>query len=226
MCSSDLPSAPEPVALATPAPADPPAEATVTPTVPVLPTSWTLDPARSSLYVQVFKDPTTTAAGLSHDHVIAATGWSGSVTWPADLSGCAVSVSVPTSGLRADADAMRARVGYESRLSEDQRKEITGHFLAADQLDAARFPTLTFEATGCESAKDRVRVTGALTIHGVAKTIMVPLKVSVTDTTFAAAGTFTARATDFGFSPFTALLGALKNKDEMTFTLDVKGSPR
>jgi hypothetical protein len=39
-----------------------------------------------------------------------------------------------------------------------------------------------------------------------------------------AAGTFSAKATDFGFEPYSALLGALKNRNEMKFTVDVKGA--
>lgn len=188
------------------------------------PDAYTLDPEASALYVQVFRDARTIGAGLAHDHVVAATGWTGEVRWdPADPAACEVRIVVPVSGLRADEDAARARVG-EAPIDEGQRARIAESMRGPSQLDAAAFPTITYTATRCEPVGDTVRVTGDLTIHGVTRTVTTPMRVKADGTTFAASGTFTAKATDFGFAPYSALLGALRNVDEMTFTVDVKGS--
>ena len=196
----------------------------VAPTVEAKPVTYTLDATKSSLYVQVFKDPTTVAADLSHDHVVAATGWTGTVTWGAGP--CAVDISVPVAGLRNDDDAMRKRVGYDVMLDEGQRADVKANMLGASQLDASRSPTITYKAASCEATDATWKVTGALTIRGVAKRVITTLKVSADGARFSASGKFTAKTTDFGFEPFSAMLGALKNKAEMKFTLDVVGTAK
>lgn len=207
----------------TPAPAATP-EPVAAPVVEAKPVTYTLDAAKSSLYVQVFKDPTTVAADLSHDHVVAATGWTGTVTWGAGP--CAVDISVPVSGLRNDDDAMRKRVGYDVMLDEGQRADVKANMLGASQLDASRSPTITYKAMSCEATDATWKVTGALTIRGVAKRVITTLKVSADGARFSASGKFTAKTNDFGFEPFSAMLGALKNKAEMKFTLDVVGAAK
>lgn len=207
-----------------------PASTPVTPPAPAAAPAaadYTLDPGKGSLYVQVFKEGSTIASGLSHDHVMSATGWNGTVHWdPADPSACKVDIRVPVSGLRVDDEATRKRVGYDVMLDADQREEVKSNMLAAGQLDARRFSDITFTATGCEAAGDRVKVTGKLSVHGVAKSVASTMKITSDGSTFSAAGTFTAKATDFGFQPYSALLGALKNQNEMKFTVDVRGASK
>ncbi|MDP2305960.1 MAG: YceI family protein [Pseudomonadota bacterium] len=218
--------APSPGAAATPPPLA--TSGATSPTAPA-PTAadYTLEPGKSTLYVQVFKSPDTLASGASHDHVVAATGWSGTVRWdPSAPSACKVDIRVPVSGLRPDEDAMRKRVGYEVMLSASQREKIGEQMRAASQLDAARFGDITFAATRCEAVGEQVKVSGSLTVHGVAKTVTSTMKIRGDGQSFSASGTFTAKATDFGFEPYSALLGALKNENEMKFTLDVRGARR
>ncbi len=51
------------------------------------------------------------------------------------------------------------------------------HLRGPDFFNAKQFPTLTFESTKVEKAKgDDLKVTGKLTMHGVTKTITVPVK--------------------------------------------------
>jgi polyisoprenoid-binding protein YceI len=243
--ASNTPANPEPAAskgvtppakaatpLATPSePAPAPVTTQVVPDTPAAPVAtvadYTLDPGKSSLYVQVFKDSGTLASGLSHDHVVTATGWSGSVRWdPSSPAACKVDITVPVSGLRPDEEAMRKRVGYDVMLEPSQREEVKGNMLAAGQLDAKRFGSITFASTRCEAAGDKVKVTGTLTVHGVPKAVTSTMKLAGDGKTLTASGTFTAKATDFGFDPYTALLGALKNKNEMKFTVDVRGAAK
>ena len=202
----------------------------VAPVAPSGPRTYALDPVKSSIYVQVYKDPNTIAQGLSHDHVVAATGWSGSVVWDrARAEACAVQVSVPVLGLVNDAVGLRKRVGYDTTLTDDQRAEVKDHMLAPGQLDAANFPKITFVSTSCSgtlgaNGDGAVTVAGMFTLHGVAKAIAPKMTVHVDDHSFTARGSFTVNTTDFGFAPYTALLGALKNNNAMKFTVDVVGS--
>lgn len=196
------------------------------------PRSYTLDPGSSELYVQVYKDPNTLASGLSHDHVIVANGWTGTAEWDAaDVGRCKVFLSVPVAKLVNDETAMRQKVGYSTVLSDGDRADIKEHMLGDGQLDAAKYPNITFTSTSCaangdSSSSGRVNVTGTFTMHGTAKTITIPMKVSATDADFSAAGFFTVNQTDFGFQPFSALGGTLKNKNEVRFTIKAKGKAK
>jgi len=174
----------------------------------------------------VYKDPDTVAAGLSHDHVMVASGWSGTVRWdPADPASCMVEVRVPVSGLQVDPAAWRTRVGYDTTLDDAQRAQIRDHMLSGDQLDAGHHTDMRFVASSCAVSGTKVKVTGTLTIRGVAVTVSPTLALQADATSFSAAGSLAIKATSFGFSPYTAMLGALKNRDDMKLTLDLHGAP-
>lgn len=50
------------------------------------------------------------------------------------------------------------------------------HLRSADFFDVEKFPTLTFKSTSVkEVAKGKLKVTGTLTLHGVSKTIVIPV---------------------------------------------------
>ena len=69
-----------------------------------------------------------------------------------DLTKSSVSVTIPL-------DALDTKV---AKLDE--------HLKSADFLDAAKFPSVTFKSTKVEAAgKDKLKVSGDLTIHGVTK---------------------------------------------------------
>jgi polyisoprenoid-binding protein YceI len=206
----------EPVAAAEPS-AEPAEEPEPVPAA--VASTYTVNAGNSSLYVQVFKDADTMGAGLSHDHVMLARGWSGTVRWhPSDASECLIEVSLPVSKLAVDTASMRSAVGYDSELSDSQRETVKKNMLARDQLDAGSHPNITFRSTSCSGTTGTVQVTGSLSIRGVSKQITVPLSVSL-DGGFSARGSFRARHSDFGFQPYTAMMGALKNRDQMTFTI-------
>lgn len=197
-----------------PAPAAAPAAA---PTI----ATYTLDPIKSALYVQVYKDPSTLGAGLSHDHVVAATAWSGKVTWDtANVGACKVSITVPTSGLVNDESSLRAKVGYTTMLDDGDRAEVKEHMLAADQLAASSFPNITFTSTSCAAPGT---VSGTMSIHGVGKAVSAPFTITADGTNFTAKGSWKVKLSDFGVAPFSALFGQLKNLDEVKFTIDAKG---
>lgn len=189
-----------------------------------LPAVYQLDPAASAVYVRLDKDPSTMASRLAHDHVIVATGWVGRVTWGGP-GGCDVDVRVPTTGLLVDAPAWRRRVGLAKTVTEGQREDIRTHMLAEAQLSAAEHPWITFRAARCDGPPGSLVAHGTLSVRGVAHEVAVPVTVQVDGTHLSVQGQFTARATDFGFQPYSALLGAVKNRDEMTFVFDVTGVP-
>ncbi|MCY1074359.1 YceI family protein [Archangium lansingense] len=188
--------------------------------------TYTFDPGleRSHLYVQIF------SASLGHDHVVRATDWWGSLAFdPANLSGCAVSVTVQVEGLEPERDEMRDLTGQD-RVSQSDRDQIREHLRAKDQLNLEEHKTLEFTSKSCAltgekgaAGLSRVEVTGELKLRGVTREVKLPLEVAVDEEQVAARGVLTTRHSDFGFEPYSMMGGLFKNKDELYFVVDVRG---
>lgn len=183
-----------------------------------------LSPAASELTVQVFKDTSSLAARLSHDHVIWATQMTGSLTWSNDASACGLELKVPILGLRVDPPHLRERLRLGSALSDKDQRETAKNMRAKSQLWADRFPVITFRSTSCAPASDGLQLTFDMSIRGRTVSRAVDLSVQIEGDRVTADARFSARATDFGFTPYSALMGALKNQDEMVFSARLVGS--
>ena len=66
----------------------------------------------------------------------------------------------------------------------------------------------------------QVRTTGDLTINGTTHTIQMNVRGKATDSGFRFTGQHALKMTDFGISPPTAMLGALKTGDQVTVHFD------
>ncbi len=194
-------------------------------TVQAEPRQYVLDPDKSKLYVQVFKDDSTLAAALAHDHVVLATGWQGKVLVdPEKLTDCVVEVTIPVAGLRADLPEMRTLVGYKKMLSDYRQQTVGKHMRAKKQLDADNFPQITFRSQSCSGTKKELLVHGDLTIRGKSKVVAIPLQVFQGDKSIRVKGNFTAQHSDFGFAPYRAFFGAVKNRQDILFVINVVGT--
>ena len=215
----------DPAAAPAATPVAPSASATAAPSAG--PVTYTLDAKKSWLYVQIYNDTTSLASRLGHDHAIKATEFTGKVVWDtANAGACVVDITLPVAALRPDPPGMRERAGLsaDGAVSEGNLETIRENFLGKNQLDAATYPTISYKSTSCEGTTGKVKVNGNLTMRGVTKPVSVTLDVKPDGSSFAAAGSFGTTHTNFGFKPFAALGGTLKNKDELKFVIDVVGT--
>jgi polyisoprenoid-binding protein YceI len=193
-------------------------------TAEAAPTTYALS---GTLYVRVFKDTTTLASDLSHDHVVVAKGWTGTATWdPEDAGSCKMDISVPVAQLEVDDSSMRAKVGLEGTLDEGMRADVKENMLDDEQLDGGTYKTITWKASGCEVKVDKVDMTGDMTIHGKSKKLTVSLEMGGDGSSFHAKGSTRLKATDYGFEPFTAMFGALANENEMPLVVSIEGKSK
>lgn len=58
-------------------------------------------------------------------------------------------------------------------------------------------------------------------MHGVTKRITVPVTVTITPQQLRAMGSYTLKQTDFGIKPYSAGLGAVKVKNEVTVNFSI-----
>jgi polyisoprenoid-binding protein YceI len=207
----------------------PPAEDVPVEQVPAAqgPTNYTVDGVASSLYVIIRNDTSAMMSGMGHDHVIVATQSSGSVTWdPSGSSPCKVAISVPTAGLHGDPAGFRDKAGLDDNtISASKMQDMESNMHGKHQLISKSFPVISFEAASCSGTTGAVSVTGAMSIRGVSKNFTIPMKVEVGPDRFHGTGSVTLTHADFGFQPFSALMGGLRNLDSLEFHVDVVGKP-
>ncbi len=191
-------------------------------------TTYQLDPAGSDLYVVIRYDRESLASGMGHDHVIAARTFDGTVTWPAEgASGCEVDISFPVSELVVDPGRSRSQMGLDDNTISDKDKDkLKKNMWGKSQLYASNFPRISFRATSCSGSGSSVTVKGEISVRGVGKAISVPMTVSADGSSFSARGSFKLTHADFGFSPYVAPLGVLRNQESLEFLIDVKGRAR
>lgn len=207
-----------------PAPDAAPAEAEAPPPAPV---TYAVNPAKGLTYIRVYKDPDTLGAGLSHNHVIRAAGHSGSFTWnAADPGACRLEVTLPVAQLDVDDPGLRKKLGIEGELSDGQRGDVKKNMLAKEQLDGATHANISFKSRGCSGDGANFQVQGDLSIRGKSKPVVLKGKLVADGSSFAISGKLPLKATDFGFEPFSAMFGQLKNLDAMDLTVDLQGDAR
>jgi hypothetical protein len=177
----------------------------------------------SLLYVQVFKDPNTLGARFAHNHAIRSTGWRGSLERIGNGTDCSVTLELPVSGLVVDEPAMRRRVGYDDEISDNQRQEIRGHMTAENQLNIDQYPTMSFRGTRCLNAgaeRGTMTVEGTMTIRGASQPVRINLQYREIDDVLYLRGELAINHTDYGFRPYSAFGGSVRNQEGMTLGFD------
>ena len=71
----------------------------------------------------------------------------------------------------------------------------------------------------------RLRVTGALLLRGVTREVTFPATVALEAGRLRGQATLSFLQSSFGYRPYSALLGAIRNKDEVTLHVDLAATP-
>ncbi len=72
----------------------------------------------------------------------------------------------------ADPSTAKVSARIEAASIDTREPKRDEHLRSADFFEVDRYPELVFESTGVEKAGDGYRVTGALTLHGVTRTVV------------------------------------------------------
>ncbi len=72
----------------------------------------------------------------------------------------------------ADPSTAKVSARIEAASIDTREPKRDEHLRSADFFEVDRYPELVFESTGVEKAGDGYRVTGALTLHGVQRTVV------------------------------------------------------
>jgi polyisoprenoid-binding protein YceI len=187
--------------------------------------TFRVDPERTRLAVQLYREGV--GSGLAHHHVVEATEVTGRVEYDAARpEASSIVIEARTASLRVDQPAARRRLGVDGDLSDSQRADVDKAMRGPDQLDVARHPTIRFASTRVLPEGDgRLRVTGLLTLRGVTREVSFPATVALESGALRGRAMLTFLQSSFGYQPYRALLGAIRNKDEVTLHVDLTAAP-
>lgn len=187
--------------------------------------TYSLVPKMGDLTLVLKFDRDSLAAKLAHDHIVTPSSYSGKVTYdPTDLAQCSVSIEFPVTALVIDPSGSREKHSLPDQTSDGDKEKITDNMLHSGQLNGAKFKSISFASTSCEAKGSDVYVSGHLTIHGVTRNVGAQMKMYADGSTFSAHGSFNATHADFGMTPYSAMMGALKNDTALHFEVNVTGS--
>ena len=183
------------------------------------PTAWTIDGARSTVAIHVGKSGLLSFAG--HEHEVRATQVQGEVSAVAEeLAQSHVSLTFAAGALKVE----------EKGEPAGDAPKVQAAMVGPKVLDVARFPTVTFTSTrvsGRSAAAGHydLEVSGNLTLHGVTRSVTLPLRVSVTEVTLTATGRMEIRQTDYGITPVN-VAGVVKVKNALAIDYSLVATPR
>jgi polyisoprenoid-binding protein YceI len=184
-----------------------------------------VDGERTRLAVRLYREGPGSL--LAHDHVVEATEIGGTLEYDAARpEASAVVIEVRTASLRVDEPAARRRLGVEGDLSDGQRADVAKAMRSSDQLDVAQYPTIRFVSTRVQpQGEGRLQIEGRLTIRGVTREVAFPVTVALESGAVRGRATLTFLQSSFGYRPYRALLGSIRNKDEATLHVDLVAVP-
>ena len=184
---------------------------------------WTLEVSATELVVKVWK--TGAGAALAHDHVVRASKFKG--TARLDDAGTAESLGlelvVDVLGLVPDEPEQRRRHHLPNTpVPESDRLKVQASLQGEEQLDAAKFPTISFVVSKVfREESGALQCLGKLTLHGVTKELLFPIAVKTVERRVEGDASVRFKTSEFGVKPYSAALGLIKNKDDVELVLHV-----
>ena len=167
---------------------------------------YQIDPARSLITITVRRGGAL--ARLGHDHVVASRTVAG---WVAPEAGRA-DFQFRLDALTVDEPALRAQAGLDTQVSPEAIEGTRNNMLNR-VLEAQRFPLVVMRAERLAGAAEKVRL--AVTLHGVTRTVDVPVLLERTRDALTASGELRLLQTEFGITPMSVMGGAIAVQDQM-----------
>jgi polyisoprenoid-binding protein YceI len=160
--------------------------------------------------------------------VIRASGIDGEVHFDSNKPQAdSIAIRIPTASLIADEREMRSKYHVEKEIGADDRKKIQATMLGAEQLDAKRFPEISFRSTKIErEGKERYMISGVLTLHGQTQPVTFEARAMIEQGVLHASGSFPIKQSDFRIEPYSAALGSIRNKDEVRIEFSIVASEK
>ena len=176
-------------------------------------TAYTIDSKNSKVEINVAREGFFKAFG--HDHVVSTTQFSGEVQLnPTRVEDSSVLFSVDAKSLTV----------VDPGESEKDRKDVQDTMLGEQVLDVARYPKIQFSSSSVrvlsnKSGEMSLQVEGTLSLHGVKKTVVAPVRVHAAEEGMLTADTEVSLLhSEFGITPIRFAGGTVRVKDKLKLT--------
>jgi polyisoprenoid-binding protein YceI len=174
--------------------------------VDVKPGTYNLGPSDGTVQVKTGRQGMASKAG--HDLTLDAANWKATLTVDGDPSRSEVNATIEPRSL-----AVTAATGGAKPVSEKDKKDI-----AKNIVGLLGNGSITFTSKSVEVQDSSVKASGELSIAGQSRPVTLDLTATPDGRL---TGSMTVAQSDFGIKPFSAMMGALKVKDEVEVNLDV-----
>lgn len=149
------------------------------------------------------------AKKVGHDLVIAVERWDAQLTVADDGTLSALRLDIDSTSL-----AVRDGLGGVKSLTEREKRDIAATINAKVLLSQP----ITLQSESVSTDGGKITVTGGLTIVGATRPVTVTMDVSGDRLT----GSASVVQTEWGIKPYKAFMGALKVRDEVEISVDVR----
>jgi polyisoprenoid-binding protein YceI len=153
-----------------------------------------------------------------HDHLVAVREFTGEALMTSD--------SITSASLEIIAKA--GSMVETNNVFTDQQKQIINKELREIVLLPDKYPDITFRSTsvtgkGAGANQYDLKITGDLTLHGVARQITIPTHVTITGNDLRAQGEFSIDRDDFKVKATSAVHGLVRVRNKIKFMFDIVG---
>lgn len=173
---------------------------------------YAINTTESEVVIYVYRGGTF--AKMGHDHVVISRDVHGFVLLSEESDETKADLYVPLKSLKVDEPTYRAQAGFESSLS-DKDIASTRHNMLEKVLEADSYPYVFIHVETDSNIYKQQIVKAGITLHGVTKTITLPVEIERSKNKIGVSGKMILRQTDFNMEPFSVLGGALRVKDEI-----------
>lgn len=158
------------------------------------------------------------AAAMGHRLTLAMRQWRATTRWDADQPvGAELTVEMDSLEVVRGEGGVTPLTGPEKMLVRSN---------ALRSLEVKRHPRITYVSNDIEETADGFRLTGTLTIHGVARPQVVDLRVDDQGVNWWLSSETTVRQSEFRIKPYSQVLGALKVADDVVVAFAAKRAKR
>lgn len=182
------------------------------------PETLTIDVGESWIRVLVYRGGVL--SGIGHNHVISSHDINGYIDGVDSVESATprATLSFPVDRLVIDDAAHRELEGdaFQSDVSDKDRAGTRRNMLGGKLLDSENYPQIEVRTTAIHEGDRIFDVTAEIEVAGFKGTISFPLSIVLTDGGITIDGAAEITHAALGLKPFSAALGMLKVREEMT----------
>jgi hypothetical protein len=171
--------------------------------------------SESEVRVLVYRGGLLGAFG--HNHVISTTDIGGRIEIREHPATSSVWLTIAVAGLEVDIDELRRQEGkpFKKTVSDKNKQGTQANMLGSKLLDSANFSSIDIRSRYWSGELPDVLVKSEVTVRGQTNILEFPATVSAGDEQIIVTGSFVVTHGQLGLTPFKALLGGIRVRDQM-----------